>query len=166
MTELNYKSDFELVITFIENGIEIPVPDFDFKLIFKTDGYSRYIAERYAGELRNCLVENGKLRVQFKNHGLEVGQLRSEYYLYAINDNFPDGVQRIVAASIAEIMLIEGVGDEMREVNINWILPAVDYSTLRNKPRINGVILEGDKTPGELKMDLEYVRTEEMNNNS
>lgn len=164
MTELNYKSDFELIITFVENDNEIPVPDFDFKLIFKTDGYSRYIAERYCGELRNCLVENGKLRVQFKNHGLELGRLRSEYYLYVINGNFSDGIQRVVSTSISEITLIDGIGDEMREVNINWIMPTVDYSTLRNKPQINGVTLDGDKTPGELRMDIEYVRTEDINN--
>ncbi len=164
MTELNYKSDFELIITFVENGNEIPVPDFDFKLIFKTEGYSRYIAERYCGEFKNCFVDGDKLRVQFKNHGLEAGVLKSEYYLYVVNGNFPDGIQRIVAASTCEITLINGVGDEMREVNINWIMPTVDYSTLRNKPQINGVTLDGDKTPSDLRMDIEYVRTEEMSN--
>lgn len=164
MTEINYKSDFELIVTFIENDNEIPVPDFDFKLIFKTDGYTRYIAERYCGEFRNCFVEGGKLRVQFKNHGLDLGRLRSEYCLYVINGNFPDGVQRVVAAKICDITLIDGIGDEMREVNINWIMPVVDYSTLRNKPQINGVTLDGDKTPGDLRMDIEYVRTEDMGN--
>ncbi|MEG2243757.1 MAG: hypothetical protein RSC87_09825 [Muribaculaceae bacterium] len=138
----NYESDFVVRMT-LPKGVDAS----DFLVEFSSGGLARYIASRIGGVFTNCAMNaDGSINVVFDKHQLQPGQLRFKFILSVINSAMPDGVQRIVVPQLCDIMLTQGKGNELEQVDIDLIALANDYNLLQNKPQVNGVELLGDKT--------------------
>lgn len=111
--EINYKSDFTLVMGFTLAGVAVPLPVGNFRVVFRTQEYgTEYECSRINGEYVNC-QDNGNdtLLCIFDRHGLRPGALRGEVFDYIPDTTFPDGSQLVVTPSLFDIELVEGVGN-------------------------------------------------------
>ena len=122
--EINYKSDFTLVMGFTLAGVAVPLPVGNFRVVFRTQEYgTEYECSRINGEYVNC-QDNGNdtLLCIFDRHGLRPGALRGEVYDYIPDTTFPDGSQLVVTPSLFDIELVEGAGNTSEGVTAEVII--------------------------------------------
>ena len=90
-----YKSDFSIVLELADrSGNDIGVPPFDWRASFTTGKYPHYVASSIGGKLRNCVIEDGRIRVLFDRHGLGPGTLKCEFVCLLPDGRYPDSTKR------------------------------------------------------------------------
>ena len=122
--EINYKSDFTLVMGFTLAGVAVPLPVGNFRIVFRTQEYgTEYECSRINGEYVNC-QDNGNdtLLCIFDRHGLRPGALRGEVFDYIPDNTYPDGSQLVVTPSLFDIELVEGAGNTSEGVTAEVII--------------------------------------------
>lgn len=122
--EINYKSDFTLVMGFTLAGVAVPLPVGNFRIVFRTQEYgTEYECSRINGEYVNC-QDNGNdtLLCIFDRHGLRPGALRGEVFDYIPDSTFPDGSQLVVTPSLFDIELVEGAGNTSEGVTAEVVI--------------------------------------------
>lgn len=122
--EINYKSDFTLVMGFTLAGVAVPLPVGNFRIVFRTQEYgTEYECSRINGEYVNC-KDNGNdtLLCIFDRHGLRPGALRGEVFDYIPDNTFPDGSQLVVSPSLFDIELVEGAGNTSEDVTAEVVI--------------------------------------------
>lgn len=122
--EINYKSDFTLVMGFTLAGVAVPLPVGNFRVVFRTQEYgTEYECSRINGEYVNC-QDNGNdtLLCIFDRHGLRPGALRGEVFDYIPDTTFPDGSQLVVTPSLFDIELVEGAGNTSEGVTADVVI--------------------------------------------
>lgn len=122
--EINYKSDFTLVMGFTLAGVAVPLPVGNFRVVFRTQEYgTEYECSRINGEYVNC-QDNGNdtLLCIFDRHGLRPGALRGEVFDYIPDTTFPDGSQLVVTPSLFDIELVEGAGNTSEGVTAEVVI--------------------------------------------
>lgn len=126
-----YKSEFELVETFLDAGGDpVDITNIDVSIEYMTAGWERYTVSRIGGVPVNCVfseAEPAKLTAVFQNHGLNIGVLRREITLFVDNVNFASGKQKVALAPLTSINLVATSG-EQGTAEIETILPVVNYS--------------------------------------
>lgn len=71
------------------------VPDFDFELRFRTC-HGEYVAGRFSGVLRNCIIDGDDLVVSFKNPGFEAyEEIICDAVFHIPDEAMPDGIKDI-----------------------------------------------------------------------
>lgn len=159
MIEINYNSDFEVVIQFANSAVAIP--KYDFELVFSTGNANEYIISKHGDKLVNCVESGGELKGLFVDHHLGRGVMLCRERLFIPNDDFTSGVQCVQAVYQSGIRLIDGVGNELSMTNVNAVLPTADYNTLTNKPQINGVELSENVSSEDIKLNESFVSIDE-----
>ena len=95
-----YKSDFSIVLELADrSGNDIGVPPFDWRASFTTGKYPHYVASSIGGKLRNCVIEDGRIRVLFDRHGLGPGTLKCEFVCLLPDGRYPDSTNDVVNSS-------------------------------------------------------------------
>lgn len=133
---INYKSDFSILVSF-EEGI----PTYPWRMLFRTEpspsilnadinaSYSGgYIARFDGSEYARAQVVSGSetdILIEFKEHGLQPGQLRMEWDIMVQSDLFEDLSQRLVSPKLTPITLVESAGDEIDTTIIPILVPVV-----------------------------------------
>ncbi len=133
---INYKSDFSILVSF-EEGI----PTYPWRMLFRTEpspsilnadinaSYSGgYIARFDGSEYTRAQVVSGSetdILIEFKEHGLQPGQLRMEWDIMVQSDLFEGLNQRLVTPKLTPITLVESAGDEIDTTIIPILVPVV-----------------------------------------
>lgn len=135
---INYKSDFDFVARLMVSAtdgtitdIGFPSYDWEMRISSGCNGYTQFVASANGGKLKNCVNDNGQLRIVCDNHGLRVGKLFAEFYAYLPNDIYPDGEQLVVNSQEIGIELVADAGDEPTDIEIQLALPFVYDSAYR-----------------------------------
>lgn len=135
---INYKSDFDFVARLMVSAtdgtitdIGFPSYDWEMRISSGCNGYTQFVASAKGGKLKNCVNDNGQLRIVCDNHGLRVGKLFAEFYAYLPNDIYPDGEQLIVNPQEIGIELVADAGDEPTDIEIQLALPFIYDSAYR-----------------------------------
>lgn len=93
----NLESDFTSKFVFYDShNDKIPVPSFDFKLVFKAaQGGKQYEVGRIDGKFEKCLLEDDyTLLVIFEDHELGAGELLVKFVADLTNSLYEKGYQR------------------------------------------------------------------------
>lgn len=135
---INYKSDFDFVARLMVSAtdgtitdIGFPSYDWEMRISSGCNGYTQFVASAKGGKLKNCVNDNGQLRIVCDNHGLRVGKLFAEFYAYLPNDIYPDGEQLVVNPQEIGIELVADAGDEPTDIEIQLALPFIYDSAYR-----------------------------------
>lgn len=135
---INYKSDFDFVARLMVTApdgttTDIGFPNYDWELRIYSgcNGYTQFVASAKGGKLKNCVNDNGQLRIVCDNHELRVGVLYAEFYAYLPNDIYPDGEQLVVNPQEIGIELVADAGDEPTDIEIQLALPFIYDSAYR-----------------------------------
>lgn len=129
---INYKSDFDFVARLMVSAtdgtitdIGFPSYDWEMRISSGCNGYTQFVASAKGGKLKNCVNDNGQLRIVCDNHGLRVGKLFAEFYAYLPNDIYPDGEQLSVTPQPLPIELVLGEGDIATPLEAQMIQPFI-----------------------------------------
>ncbi len=127
---INFKSDFALIVTF-EDG----VPDYPWQISFSTkDGNNPsrgcYTAQfDGANYLRAHTLEGSEessIVIEFVNHSLPVGVLQAEWSATRSSELFESGEQQVVTPQITSVTLVKGVSDDDLEPEVlALVMPVV-----------------------------------------
>ncbi|MFI3248176.1 MAG: collagen-like protein, partial [Rikenellaceae bacterium] len=137
---INYQSDFSILVSF-EEGI----PIYPWRMLFRTEAspsiltaevnasYSGgYIARFDGTDYTRAKVVTGSetdILIEFKNHGLQPGELRMEWDIMVQSDLFENQSQRLVAPKLTPITLVESAGDEIDTTIIPILVPYIKGET-------------------------------------
>ena len=120
-----YKSDFSIVLELADrSGNDIGVPPFDWRASFTTGKYPHYVASCIGGKLRNCVIEDGRIRVLFNRHGLGPGRLQCEFVCMLPDDRFPDSSNDVVKLHPLDVVLTAKPEDCPCDISAKIELPA------------------------------------------
>ena len=129
---INYKSDFDFVARLMVSAtdctitdIGFPSYDWEMRISSGCNGYTQFVASAKGGKFKNCVNDNGQLRIVCDNHGLRVGKLFAEFYAYLPNDIYPDGEQLSVTPQPLPIELVLGEGDMATPLEVQMIQPFI-----------------------------------------
>lgn len=126
---INYKSDFEVDVTLELGGIQIPIPDNDFKVVFYILESKTYTCSYIGGVWTNCKKkDDNTLQCFLDNHKLGIGALRVEFYDYKPNADYSDGDKLTVTPKGLNIYLVNGPSDG--ENIVDATIPYDDLSEL------------------------------------
>lgn len=139
--KINYKSDFELDYTLLdEHGQPIAPPDCPWKLVLSVGNplkpyvgqcdciNGRNFVAEYDGEnYHNCRVQDNVIRVFVDNHGLPCGQLWATFITYTPNTDFPDGNRRVYTPQATDTFLVAEAGDDPTPAQIQYTANYVVY---------------------------------------
>ncbi|MFI3289501.1 MAG: hypothetical protein SNH55_03835 [Rikenellaceae bacterium] len=133
---INYKSDFSILVSF-EEGI----PTYPWRMLFRTDAkpsvingdinasYSAGYMARFDGtKYTRAQVVSGSetdILIEFKDHGLQPGDLRMEWDIMVQSDLFENKKQRLVAPKLTPVVLVESAGDEIDTTIIPILVPII-----------------------------------------
>lgn len=123
----NYKEDFVLMIQLLNHeGKFVAVPDVDFEIRF-TASASTYCCGRKDGECYNCSVlDDGRLRVVFDNHGLLPCCNLRGYATWHIPDSLmPDGIRDLPQTIHTGVALTVGPSDRPSDAEVEAMLPFI-----------------------------------------
>lgn len=125
-----FKSEFSLLLELTDrDGNDIGVPPVDWRASFSTGKYPHYVASCIGGKLRNCVIEDGRIRVLFNRHGLGPGRLHCEFTCILPDDRFPDGTQDVVKLRPLDVMLTDKPEDCPANISAKIELPAIYVNT-------------------------------------
>lgn len=148
--KINYKSDFELDYTLLdEHGQPIAPPDCPWKLVLSVGnplrnsvcqcdcGDTRNFVAEYDGEnYHNCVVQNDVIRVFADNHGLPCGQLWATFITYEPDQYYGDEEHRVYTPQPTDVELVSGAGDDATAAQIavtaNYVLYDAYYIAAQN----------------------------------
>ncbi len=113
--KINYKSDFDFLLRTVDSsGAEMEWPLHDWRARFYTSNRGRYFeASCFDGVCRNCIKEDGKIRIVADGHGLGPGRLWCELDLFIPDDTYPDGIRHEVTPVPLDIDLVAGASDKV-----------------------------------------------------
>jgi len=155
MKRINFKSDFELIYTLLDNtGQPLPIPDHKWRLLLSignplngacscgSGSTHRYVASFDGTNYHNCEVEGNTIRVFADRHGLSCGTLWTTFVDYKPNSNFPDGDERIYTPQPTDVELVATAGDAPTETDIailaNYVVFEHEYTAGQ------GITIEND----------------------
>lgn len=144
MAKINYKSDFDFILTLRDaQGNDIGFPDFDWEARFWTfSPICAMTASCHDGECVNCYNDSGKIHVVINAPTLGCGKLRVELATHRENDIYPDGERTLYTPDVLDIELVSGKGNTEMTANAEVVVPTVGAFAL---PRIEvKVWREGD----------------------
>ena len=135
MAKINYKSDFDFILTLRDaQGNDIGFPNFNWEARFWTfSPMCAMTASCHDGECVNCYNDSGKIHIVFNAPTLGCGQLRVEVATHRENDIYPDGERTLYTPDVLDIELVSGKGDA-EDVNADIVFPAT--GTAKVLPRI------------------------------
>ncbi|WP_289860859.1 hypothetical protein [uncultured Muribaculum sp.] len=120
-----YKSDFSIVLELADrSGNDIGVPPFDWRASFTTGKYPHYVASSIGGKLRNCVIEDGRIRVLFDRHGLGPGTLKCEFVCLLPDGRYPDSTNDVVKLQSLDVVLTASPCDCPCDISAKIELPA------------------------------------------
>lgn len=107
MRKINYKSDFELLVTWVGEDAITP-----FSLKFEVGG--RQFVASYDGEdWKKCKqVDDKHILVVFDSHRFGCGTLCCELTYYLSDESYADGTKKITVPVETGIVLVQGVSDD------------------------------------------------------
>ena len=107
MRKINYKSDFELLVTWVGEDAITP-----FSLKFEVGG--RQFVASYDGEdWKKCKqVDDKHILVVFDSHRFGCGTLGCELTYYLNDEAYADGTKKITVPVETDIVLVQGVSDD------------------------------------------------------
>lgn len=112
MTQVNYKSDFMLALTFCVDGIPAGLPDNDFEIRFYTANIrDQFRCGRKANNYTHCQRDGDRLLVFMDNHHLASGKLKAEVIDLLADDRFDDGIRKVVTPQVLDLELVDGMSD-------------------------------------------------------
>lgn len=113
MKRINYKSDFDCVVTLRDaSGAAVPWPLCDWTAVFWTTSKSRVTARCRGGVYENCFAEGMGVHFVFKDHHLGAGTLKWELHCEVLNSIYPGGLQARYKPGGLGIELVDGAGDD------------------------------------------------------
>lgn len=127
MTEINYKSDFDFILTLRTcAGEDIGFPDYNWHAQFRTTNSNIVFTASYKdGECTNCFNDNGKIHIVANAHGLRPGELTVEFFAELPNDIYPDDSRLNVTIAPLDIKLIRGTAPCISEIEAEAIMPYI-----------------------------------------
>lgn len=130
MIEINYKSDFTLVVHLTDRtdkGKRVPWPDGDFEARFWTANKANvFTASRKGGVCSGCTpTGDGGMRFIFDNHRMGKGTLKWEPHFMQPSDIYPDGIDDQYSKESLGIELVDGPGDCPTEAEVEMMLPFI-----------------------------------------
>lgn len=140
MTKINYKSDFDFILTLQDaQGNDIGFPDFDWEARFWTFSPMQSVtASCRGGECVNCFNDGGRIHVVINAPALGCGRLRAEVVTHRENSIYPDGERTVYAPEVLDIELVNGKGNA--DINTNAFvrlphgeLPMIECSISRGE---------------------------------
>ena len=125
MTKINYKSDFDFILTLRDaQGNDIGFPDFDWEARFWTFSPVRAAtASCRGGKCEGCFNDNGKIHIVVNAPALGCGRLHAEVVTHTANDIYPDGERTLYTPDVLDIELVSGRGDTEMAANAIMRLP-------------------------------------------
>ena len=152
----NYRSDFPFVEIFYKydssNNLvvdRIPASTIDFEFVYRAEDERTFTAGRRGGKYFNCKPINSssiEVHIPLSRHPLGCGDLLHELRIYALNNDFPEGVQQIRIPNETGYVLHKG--------------PSAPVSAVSRGTAIAAAILAG-KSAYELAKEYGYTGTEE-----
>lgn len=130
----NYQSDFAFRPSLTDcTGKVVDIPQCDWTMVYYTMlGLPSYVASRKAGVLTNCRIdEDGQLRVIFRAHGLQPGELHCKMIIDLPDADYPDGIRRDVHHLDTGIELVEGNGDCACDMTVEMMMPYIKGEPFR-----------------------------------
>lgn len=130
----NYLSDFEFRPSLTDcTGKAVDIPQCDWTMLYFTlPGLPPYVVSRKAGVLTNCRIdEDEQLRVIFKGHRLQPGDLHCKMIIDLPDAVYPDGTRRIVHHLETGIELVEGNGDCACDMTVEIMMPYIKGEPFR-----------------------------------
>lgn len=101
---VNYRTDFktfEVPAEGAEYTFSVP-----FRFSYYTTGATAFVASHCNGEYNNCeLLEDGRLKVTFDNHGLAPGRVLCRREFYLTDEDYNDGICNAVFDTTTDIFL-------------------------------------------------------------
>lgn len=143
MAKINYKSDFDFILSLQMKGVDgswqyIGFPTWDWEAHLRTTSSSKsYIVYCRDGVCHNCFNDNGQIHVVCNDHKLYIGRLRIDFYAHIPNSIYPDAEQLKVTPMQLDIELVHGAGDDMSEVPIELMVPML-YESAYNEAVSSG----------------------------
>lgn len=130
MTRVNYKSDFDFLITPRLAGADPEAapefPAFDWvATIYTISPRCAYTASSIGGKLTNCFDDNGRIHIVVDSHALACGRVNVEFKALIPDVIFPDGTRDTYRIDPVDIELVPGNGDEPSDVEISTVLPII-----------------------------------------
>lgn len=101
---VNYRTDFKIFEVPAEGAeYTFSVP---FRFSYYTTGATVFVASHCNGEYNNCeLLEDGRLKVTFDNHGLAPGRVLCRREFYLTDDDYNNGICNAVFDTTTDIFL-------------------------------------------------------------
>ena len=101
---VNYRTDFKIFEVPAEGAeYTFSVP---FRFSYYTTGATVFVASHCNGEYNNCeLLEDGRLKVTFDNHGLAPGRVLCRREFYLTDEDYNDGICNAVFDTTTDIFL-------------------------------------------------------------
>ncbi len=122
-------------------SFEEGIPTYPWRMLFRTEpspsiltaevnaSYSGGYVARFDGtNYTRAKVVSGSetdILIEFKDHGLQPGELRMEWDIMVQSDLFEDQNQRIVTPKLTPITLVESAGDEVDTTIIPILVPVI-----------------------------------------
>lgn len=127
LVEINYKADFDLIISLLDiKGRLMPFPDYDFTIRLTSQGQlPAFVASQRSGVLHNCSDDQGRIHIYADNHGLRPGPLTLEFTAYIPDANFADGTRRLPVVEQLDVHLVPGHGQLPADIATSLGLPAI-----------------------------------------
>lgn len=90
--KVNFKSDFDFLLSIPTSGIEFGFPTFDFTITLHTREaeWRQYIISCRRGTCVNCFNDNGQIHIVCNSHNLFPGHLVAEFAAELPNECYPD----------------------------------------------------------------------------
>ncbi len=125
MTKINYKSDFDFILTLRDaQGNDIGFPDFDWEARFWTFSLMHTVtASCRGGKCEGCFNDNGKIHIVVNAPALGCGRLHAEVVTHTANDIYTDGERTLYTPDVLDIELVSGRGDAEMTANAVLRLP-------------------------------------------
>lgn len=127
MRKINYKSDFDCILTLIDcDGNAVSFPECDWDAVFWTSSKAKaYHASCIGGVCTNCRKEPDGISFIFDSHNMGLGTVHWEPHFRLPNGLYPDGYQDLFRKRALGIELVDGDGDEATETEIEYIIPYI-----------------------------------------
>lgn len=150
MAKINYKSDFDFILTLRDaQGNDIGFPDFDWEARFWTFSPMHAVAASCrGGKCEGCFNDNDKIHIVVNAPALGCGRLHAEVVTHHKNDIYPDGERTVYTPDALDIELVPGRGDAQMSANAGIVVPTAAGTKVL--PRIGVRVcsegyIEGDK---------------------
>lgn len=146
MKTKNFKEDLDFKVVIRDReGVELPLPWWDFRIVIRTDGCRSVTVWRKGEHWEGCFADGGRVHVVLKNHGLGPGVLRMEMLADLPDGVYPDGKRLTVVPEGTDIELVVGKGDWPTDAEVELTLGVLSDDLCRLVEEVNAQL---DRTLG------------------